>query len=224
MIIYRRTALGNEAALDPNSPLPRKLRTLLISVDGKTRLSTYVNSLSSFGDVAALLESLQQAGLIENSQTGHAIPEKFAAIAPQREKQSPWSSTEVGSSSFPKAPMSQFSALDGNGLGRSDTREVSSFGSRSQLNVQSTYGRAVAAARPLDSTAQHQLRKAIELMSDFVTRHLPDQSLELVLSLESLGSVEQVIASLGGYEALISPIGEPAHRHLVELRTALATF
>ena len=65
MPIYIRTTAGNEAALNPNSALPRKLRTLLISIDGRTRLGTYVNSLSSFGDVEALIQSLLQADLIK---------------------------------------------------------------------------------------------------------------------------------------------------------------
>ena len=67
MTIYTRTPQGQAAALNPNSALPRKLRTLLISIDGKTSIETYVSSLSSFGDVASLLESLLNAGLIEAS-------------------------------------------------------------------------------------------------------------------------------------------------------------
>ena len=61
-------------------------------------------------------------------------------------------------------------------------------------------------------------------MSDFVSQHLPVDSLEIVLALEGLGSVEQVLASLKGYEALVAPVGEPARRHLAELRAALARF
>ena len=58
MTIYIRTNLGNEAAQNPESPLSRKLRILLLAVDGRTSLEVYVKSLSSFGDVEALMDSL----------------------------------------------------------------------------------------------------------------------------------------------------------------------
>ena len=62
MQVHRRTAAGNDASRNAsNSELPRKLRTLPISFDGRTKLPTHLNSLSSFGDVNALLKSLVQA-------------------------------------------------------------------------------------------------------------------------------------------------------------------
>lgn len=69
MTIYKRTTAGDDAALNSKSSLPRKLRTLLIAVDGRTATSTYVDSLSSFGDVGGLLNLLLEAELIELSIT-----------------------------------------------------------------------------------------------------------------------------------------------------------
>ena len=67
-----------------NSELPRKLRTLPISFDGRTKLPTQVNNLSSFGDVNALLESLVQARPIELHPTqaarGSITQEKSGAL------------------------------------------------------------------------------------------------------------------------------------------------
>ena len=59
-------------------------------------------------------------------------------------------------------------------------------------------------------------------MSDFVTTHLPADCLEIALTLESLSSVEQVIASLKGYQAMIAPAGSAATRHMDELRALLS--
>ena len=77
--------------------------------------------------------------------------------------------------------------------------------------------------RPGATTADYQLRNAIRLMSDFVSQHMPLESLELVLTLEGLRSVEQVLTSLKGYEAMIAHLGEPARKHMAELRRVLSS-
>lgn len=247
MTIYIRTAAGNEAALNPRSSLPRKLRTLLIGIDGRTRVGTYINCLSSFGDVDALLSSLHEAGLIEpigpmRQLAAHDVEDVPVAAA----RGAPWSDTEAGSTGFKEtveAPSGAFDVL-------SDAfRQMGIPASAQGSDELSSWARFEPPAAPVSvptnavgrqpaqmgyyapsnhgrssSTAQYQLRNAISLMSDFVTQHLPAESLEIVLALEGLGSVEQVLASLKGYEALVMPAGEPARRHLVELRSVLSRF
>lgn len=65
MTVYTKTAAGMEAIKNPQADLPRRLRTLLICIDGKSSLQAYIKNLPSFGDVAALMDSLREAGLIE---------------------------------------------------------------------------------------------------------------------------------------------------------------
>jgi hypothetical protein len=65
MTVYTKTVAGMEAIKNPLADLPRRLRTLLICIDGKSSLQAYINTLTSFGDVAALMDSLREAGLIE---------------------------------------------------------------------------------------------------------------------------------------------------------------
>ena len=69
--------------------------------------------------------------------------------------------------------------------------------------------------------ALDDLRSAILLMCDFVTMHMPTQSLELLLELESVTSSAELIASLPGYEAMVADFGEPARQHIAELHTLL---
>ena len=179
MHIYRRTPAGNDAALNAKASLPRKLRTLLMVVDGKTELDTYLRSLSSFGDVGALLGALEEAGLVE-------------------------------------LVMSTSSA------GASSMRSTSSAASFAAVAfVVPATGRSGFDTPSIP--AGYQLRKALLLMSDFVTLHLPEQSLEIVLALESLDSVEQLIGNLKGYEALVAPLGVTARQHLAEVRQAMTT-
>ena len=222
MNLYKRTAAGNTAALDAKSPLPRKLRTLLISVDGRTRQSTYVKTLSSFGDVAALLDALMQQGYIEliaaDSDTATVKTSRSdwqATDSPITERLDPANS----------APHALDSAFKLAGLRNTDilSDDVSSW-DRFQpqpLATGTTAPTAMRAGAP-PSSAQHQLRSAISLMSDCVSTHLPADALEIVLTLEGLDSVEQVIASLKGYQAMIAPTGSAATRHLEALRELLS--
>ena len=210
-------------------------------------MGTYITSLSSFGDVDALLSSLYEAGLIEpigpTRQLGAHDVEDVPTTAGL---DAPWSDTEAGSTGFKEtaqAPASAFGVLSdafrqmGIPASAQGSDELSSWArfkppSAPVLSPTNLVGRqpdqavhyALSnSARP-SSTAQYQLRNAISLMSDFVTQHLPAESLEVILALEGLGSVEQVLASLKGYEALVMPAGEPARRHLVELRSVLSRF
>ncbi len=221
MPVFVRTAAGNAAALNPNSPLPRKLRTLLISIDGRTRLGTYVNSLSSFGDVEALIESLLQAGLIQPLVTqpadGDANAEKPAGSAFSRQATASWSNTDVGNTNWqgPRGGAVTQPPVD-------DLLSWSKFQQPPAAPAPSF--RPPSASPKTATTAVYQLRNAISLMSDFVTHHLPMESLELVLMLEGLQSVEQVGASLQGYEAMVKHVGEPARKHMAELRTVLSSF
>lgn len=229
MNLYKRTAAGNAAALDSKSPLPRKLRTLLISVDGRTRQSTYVTTLSSFGDVAALLDSLQQQGYIELIQVDDRdVPAKSGRVE--------WAATDVpttehqGPSDTKPDPLASAFELAGIRASTAMSDDVSSWDRfQPEPRLLSTpsassvgFATPVVRAGSPPSSAQYQLRSAVSLMSDFVTTHMPADSLEIVLTLEGLSSVEQVIASLKGYQAMIAPSGSAATRHLEELRALLS--
>ena len=226
MKLYKRTDTGNAAALDPKSPLPRKLRTLLISVDGRTRENIYISTLSSFGDVAALLDSLLQQGYIQIVETDDDGP----TTRPARTE---WAATDVPAAdqqSPPNAvPDMLASAFELAGIRNTNLpSDAVSAWDRFQPDPRFANPAASSFNRPTQrtgsppSSAQYQLRSAVSLMSDFVTTHLPADSLEIVLTLEGLSSVEQVIASLKGYQAMIAPAGAAATGHLEELRDLLS--
>lgn len=226
MTVYIRTTAGNEAALNPESALPRKLRTLLISIDGRTLLSTYVSSLSSFGDVDALIESLLRAGLIAESKPlkttdnpwhpknlGSTLGDAGSARG-KADTKAEWSTTDAGATSW-RVPFTRTRSL-GN-------EPVDDLASWSKFQQPDTLQKFKSPGNLPSNAAHYQLRNAVSLMSDFVSKHMPSKALELVLTLEGLTSAEQVIASLRGYESLISHVGDPALRHLVELRKVLSS-
>ena len=230
MIIYRRTPAGTAVALNPRSTLPRKMRTLLIAIDGQTGESTYASGLSSFGDVPMLLRSLMDAGLLElasAAQTpGADQPYQPSGIADSRFSGSDDEALRNESNGLATAgPLARLDHVVRPPKAQAPTSENIDMSGWAALQ-QTPASRDIPSFSPaglVPTTAQHQLRKVISLMSDFVMTHLPDQCLAVVLALEDITSIEQLSASLQGYEALISSVGDQARRHLAELRMALAT-
>ena len=82
MTLYARTPEGQVAAYSAESALPRKLKSLLKLVDGKTELEVLVDNLHAFGDVRGVLQSLHAAGLLKMMVDGKAAapPPRLADI------------------------------------------------------------------------------------------------------------------------------------------------
>ncbi len=80
MTVYIRTDEGQIAAYDPQSALPRKLKSLLKLIDGRTSLAVLEESLRAFGDVRGLVQSLDAAGLVKPLADG--IKSNVAGLGP----------------------------------------------------------------------------------------------------------------------------------------------
>lgn len=204
MPIYRRTPAGNEAALNSKGALPRKLRSLLMVVNGNTRLSVYLQTLSSFGDVGALMGALEAQGLVELVLPARAASISNVQAAPRSAPSAAWTPAPSALAASPATLTDDLAAWASFG------DELPAAGS-------------VPAGNAAFGSAAYPLRKVMLLVSDFVVLHLPEQSLEIMLAFDTLTSAEQVMGSLDGYETLIAPLGEPARRHLAELRQTLTT-
>ena len=85
-IVYRKTAAGLAEMQARRLDLPRKTFSLLLAVDGQRSREQLCSALSAFGDVAAQLESLEEMGLIEDSDPGaggdHGLRVADASIMP----------------------------------------------------------------------------------------------------------------------------------------------
>lgn len=210
MTILIRTPRGDDALRSPDTQLPRRTKSLLIALDGKTDSSLYIANLSSFGDVAAQLETLLRAGLVQALQPvagraapSHATPGQistwFLTTAQHAGDFANWSDTYV----VPHEPGADPFAEPWN-------------------RDESLPARVPAASdEDLDSTARQQVRKAVLLMHNFVATHFAEQATELLPAIDKLTSVERIARSLKDYEALVTPAGKAATQHLVDLRAAL---
>ena len=232
MNLYKRTAAGNAAALNPRLPLSPKLRALLVSVDGHTLVETYVKNLASLGDVMALLNSLLMQGYLEIIKTDNFEPAAKPGQTLRQNAATPTVERQSQGGMTPAALESAFELAGIRNTGAPPAKQLPVNGGQPETRFQNSAASpgassmlAAPVARPgaPPSSAQYQLRNAISLMSDFVTTHLPAESIEIVLTLEGLSSVEQVMASLNDYKVMIAPAGPAIAPHLDELRALLAS-
>jgi hypothetical protein len=197
---YARTAEGQSAAYDATSAMPRKLRSLLKVIDGKTSNEVFANSLRAFGDVQGLLSSLQKAGLIElravATDAGKAASVESADASVRRSAKA----TQVDATGF--APTQ---AVHTHSIGSADSR-------MGQPNAQQEQER------------QQDLQLLVQDMSSFVLAYVPAQAFSVLSELEQINSMEQMAVLLGGYELMVRDVGEPARIHLMHVRQMLGKW
>jgi hypothetical protein len=217
MPVYERTPQGQFAAYDVNSPLPRKLRSLLKVVDGKTEAEVYANSLESFGDVPRLLISLEVAGLIrpvlaanDAKTTNQAVPDE-----PSKSRKSNFMARLrgekpdfAGSTEF-FVPSTRMMAQP---EGQPSTVVMSA---ETYPQGQST----TAASNSPERKAA--LALCVDEMSTFVLAHTPQYAFMILKELEEVGSLEQLAVTLGGYEQLIAAAGPVAGEHIGRIKTII---
>jgi hypothetical protein len=202
MTIYARTEEGQLAAYSPGSVLPRKLRSLLKVIDGKTPVSIYNNSLKAFGDVEGVLSSLQMAGLIRAISQSQGYADEFAGAA--------------------AAPMSTNAGWGSTGS-QASGRESQFFGNSVPLGAQIQAGFSASNAMTAEKSVvrSQALAHAVDLMSNFVLTYAPEQSFMVLKELEELTDLEQLAVTLGGYEMLIAHLGAVAQEHLLLVKQIL---
>ena len=227
MLIYTRTVKGNALALNPLLPLSRNLRNLLMAIDGS--METYSSRISAFEGVETLLASLLKDGLIRVSSE-----ERVGKVHASPRSEPDFADTDadfmaIDHAHDPLGTTSNLFAEDANESSGFSAEDLSSWVRLRPATPApyppSVYPRAARAERhaPSINTAQLQFQNALSLISDFAETYMPDTSLEVILTFESLGSVEQLLGHLKDYQTLIAPLGEPAKIHFARLRKVLTT-
>jgi len=208
MTVYKRTARGQQLAFDPQSKLPRKLKSILKLIDGKTIDDVYSEKLNAFGDVRSMLDSLNSAGLIQpvtssarqvRTSIGISEVERDVLMRPRRTDE--WLATRSANVSvdFMTTPV-------GSGMGPDTVKLPQSASLQSEL----------ASARALAS--------ATDLMSSFILKHLPEKSFHVLKQLDEVTSLDMLAVLMGGYEQIVSHLGEPGVHHLLQIKNILREY
>lgn len=205
MKIYVRTEEGQAAAYNPQSALPRKLKSILKVIDGKTRSPVYEKNLHSFGDVNGLLRSLEIAGLLkevfDETLKGQPVAELFAVESSQRLETRDWLATRHPHEMYSEQGFTQTSpfrhSLPGSTLRDADNN-----------------------ARA-DAKKDAVLKATLDEMANFVLLQMPEQSFQVLKEIEEITSLEVLAATLGGYEQMLSGAGPSAAEHLRRIKSVL---
>lgn len=215
MSIFVRTEEGQEAAYSPQSALPRKLKSILKVIDGRTTVDAFEKNLSSFGDVRAILQSLDMAGLIKlvEGAAASATPVRdtsnTSAIAPSK----PTLTARFTPPARPSGLSAGMSIQPG-----SSPNEASHSISMDSWQASEMATQAMPAARQIQSPA---LQGVTDSMANFVLTHLPDQSFQILKEIEEITSLELLAVTLGGYEQMVAVVGEPSVQHLKSIKQVL---
>lgn len=206
-----RTEEGQEAAYSPLSALPRKLKSILKVVDGKTRNEVFRKNLHSFGDVDGLLRSLEMAGLLK------LAPDSLQAARASVDVSS------IDQQSQPAQPSQKLRERDWSAT-RSPHERHSEFlyaqqDSQTYLSVTHSINRPTT--QTADSPKGQALAGALTEMANFVLTHLPDQSFQILKEIEEITSLEVLAATLGGYEQMVSVKGQLGVDHLRSIKSVL---
>jgi hypothetical protein len=195
MPIYQRTSEGQWAAYNTDSPLPRKLKILLKSIDGRVSDDVYAVNLKSFGNVQQILRSLLDAGLIEDIRGG------------QRK-----SSTTKTSEAEPKSRVSETAKP-----------EAAAASAKVLHLVDAKQASAPAQSHPQGDMSLNDwaLKVATETMSNFVLANLPNNAFRILPEIEALKSIDQLTVLMDGYAQCVHKAGPQGAAHLADIKALI---
>lgn len=205
MTVYARTEQGHHVAYDPRSELPRKLKSILRVIDGKTSLDVYLEKLNAFGDVRGMLHSLHMTGLIHPVAAGlqHTQPRNAVKAADRLDSMQPHRMNEWYTTRSAHASSTLQTTLGSAGADRDTVASPQSAGLQTDLK----------SARALEL--------ATDLMATFVLLNIPEQSLQILKELEEVTSLDMLAVLLGGYQQMVSHLGDPSVQHLIQVKQIL---
>jgi hypothetical protein len=201
MSVFCRTERGQVAAYAAQSELPHKLRAMLKVIDGQTSVEIYEQKLSAFGDVRGILKALETAGLItpvietaplaSAQPSGQPDPYQVVAVTVNDE----WAETCDGYAQTVQQPTPA--------RRRAEPETIA-------------LPRSTDLRRKLQS--ETALDTAKRLMAQFSLSHLPAQAADISEQLHQINDLEMLAVMLGGYEGMVSHLGQAATEHLVDIK------
>lgn len=210
MQVYARTEEGQWAAYSAESALPRKLKTLLKAIDGKTVLPVYLKSLGAFGDVELILQSLYDAGLLTV-----ALPEAPKLNSRESDAASPPAIARPSAKDqkAEKRPVAADTVKNQRLVGDGN----SSWPNQAPSNNSKAWGFAgntMEVTRPLATPQRKDWKSALELMSDFVLTHMPQDAFTILKDIESVQSKNELTVVLAAYWQFIQSTGDLGSEHM----------
>jgi hypothetical protein len=220
--IFVRTPAGTQVARDPSVSLPRAMRTLLLSVDGRTPVASYRTILNHLGDVMLLFEGLENAGYLARSDglNTRAATSNNAATTGRTA-----SSGQLANDLRSLGQMTNFKPTTNptiNNEANTKNFEVLAKIQEAQTHfAQNPPGISQRLGTTNNFVRTANLNAAKSMMTDFLMQHLPDVAMEVSLSLDRIESFDELERSLPDYSQLVARLGRVSVEHLRQVRTLM---
>jgi hypothetical protein len=205
-----------DVARDPAIALPRAMRTLLLSVDGRTPVASYRKILSHLGDVTLLFEGLENAGYIGRTDglNTRVAPTSVRPVTPIQHQDL---RSMSALSQFPPTvnPTTQDVSTSKNFEVLAKIQEAQSHFSHNPPSLSQQFRSSSAVVRASN------LNAAKSAMTDFLMQHLPDVAMEVSLSLDRIENFDELERSLADYSQLVARLGRVSVDHLRQVRALM---
>lgn len=240
MVVFERTPSGMSAAAARDSDVvPQRLRTLLLTVDGRTPVASFVPFLTAFAPLSPKLEELERLGFLRRRTAANAnasgVVERRAETVQLAEPvaRAAWVPAAVSTPSPTSLDAIDEAALARLAAGFEPARaapesSLDAFSAELQALAGMMDGgatvsapRAVPAPKVVPPPAGCSLRDVLDEMAGFLAATVGVDGLPITLALEQIGSIAQMRQELAGYAELVTPYGEPASAHLARVEAML---
>lgn len=209
--VFKRTSKGIEESRNRQCELPQRLKSMLLLIDGRTPVSRFLQTLTVYGDVTELFQVLVDLSLIEAVKVGSS----FEAVVPKIETTRPQQNEPVAKTQTRPDTISFDSLSDQIGFSKqSPSASVQPPEFRpapppySPEPRANNFGSAFAApARSQTPTVaapqSAQLKRALNLVNDWIPDLFGADSIEVMLELEKCNSNDQLVSTITELQPLM---------------------
>lgn len=218
-VVFQRTALAKQTLRQSANNIPRRLRTLLYAVDGRSTVALYVPFLFNLAPLSPKLRELELLGMLERLSPSGPEPMDTLPQAPMRAVESLDSDTHA-------AIETVFQPVVAESVARQDTAFDGQMAQLERLlDGVSSPGQATNGAdADTPIPAALTLEGVLSAMERYLGKRKGLDALPIALMLERIQSVQQLQHELPDYAALLEPHDEETRQHLQGICQALAPF
>ena len=204
-VIFERTPSGAVAIKATGDEVPRRLRTLLLAVDGRSPVAQYVPFLTAFAPLSEKFAELEQMGYLRRKggvAPGAASTDTgFVPIA-----ETDLMALATSSASTQASPVADQFELELQALARQMAGPAPVQQATVQVSAPSMTEMAFA--------AKPNLSDLLREMDQFLSASAGVDALPISLMLEQIRSLSQLRAELPAYFELVQRYGDEAERHI----------
>jgi hypothetical protein len=236
-VVFELTPKGAAAIKSTGDELPRRLRTLLLAIDGRSTLAQYIPVLRAFEPLSEKLAELEVLGYLQRRGSEAAYVVGRPATAQNSGFGSLRLRVDATASDSGSMPLREadLRALVGNNVVSPRINVVNSFELELQALARQMSGATRAgapapasrqpdmrtdAAPPAPSPSRPpkpELRDLLHEMERFLSQSAGAEALPVVVMLEQIKTFAQLRAELPGYLELVQRYGPEADQHIDRL-------